>query len=211
MSRDTKQVILDCAEELFAESGIAAVSLRKIISIAGVNLAAVHYHFGSKDELVRAVFSRRLEEVNAERLRALSALREKYAEEPIELRELLEAFLKAPLNLGRGKTGGRNFFRLIARAHAETSEVVNQILFSCLQEVIQEFLKELCKTLPELSMHEAAFRLAFVAGAMVQAVLMPLKEQFEKNVVGQSLPDDQVLDMLVDFATGGMSSKRGAA
>ena len=60
MASGTKEQILDVAERMFAESGVHGVSLRAIIAEAGVNLAAVHYHFGSKDALVEAVFERRV-------------------------------------------------------------------------------------------------------------------------------------------------------
>src|SRR3954471_3227822 len=71
---ETKLRILDTAERLFAESGFAATSLRQIISEAGVNLAAVHYHFGSKDELLDAVVTRKAAPVNEERLALLDGL-----------------------------------------------------------------------------------------------------------------------------------------
>lgn len=57
---DTKSRILDTAEELFMEHGFEATSLRLITTAAGVNLAAVNYHFGSKEELFQAVLTRRL-------------------------------------------------------------------------------------------------------------------------------------------------------
>ena len=71
-STDTKDRILDSAEGLFAKRGFASTSLRNVIAEAGVNLAAVHYHFGSKEELIRAVFARRFEPINRERLRLLT-------------------------------------------------------------------------------------------------------------------------------------------
>src|SRR5918996_5272493 len=69
---DTREALLDAAEALFSEHGIQASSLRMITHQAGANLAAVHYHFGSKEGLVRAVFSRRLKPLNEERLRLLA-------------------------------------------------------------------------------------------------------------------------------------------
>src|SRR4051812_50014156 len=64
---DTKEIILDTAERLFAERSYASVSLREITAEAGVNLAAVNYHFGSKDALLLAVFQRRAVDLNRER------------------------------------------------------------------------------------------------------------------------------------------------
>lgn len=71
---DTRERILDAAERLFMESGYEGTSMRMITGEAGVNLAAVNYHFGSKEALLREVFRRRLNWLNTERLRALDLL-----------------------------------------------------------------------------------------------------------------------------------------
>ncbi len=68
---DTKQRILDTAERLFADRGFAGTSLRAITREADVNQAAVHYHYGSKDELLKAVLNRLIVPMNEERLRLL--------------------------------------------------------------------------------------------------------------------------------------------
>src|SRR3954471_13629244 len=70
----TKSRILDAAEQLFMEHGFEATSLRQLTSAAGVNLAAVNYHFGSKEELFQAVLTRRLDPMNQERIELLEAL-----------------------------------------------------------------------------------------------------------------------------------------
>src|SRR5262252_5809342 len=70
----TKDRILDAAEALFMEHGFEATSLRSITAAAGVNLAAVNYHFGSKEELFQAVLTRRLDPMNQERIELLEAL-----------------------------------------------------------------------------------------------------------------------------------------
>ena len=70
----TKDRILDAAEALFMEHGFEATSLRAITAAAGVNLAAVNYHFGSKEELFQAVLTRRLDPMNQERVDLLTAL-----------------------------------------------------------------------------------------------------------------------------------------
>jgi len=60
---ETREKILDAAEALFAEHGFEGASMRMITARAGVNLAAVNYHFGSKENLLREIFRRRLGEI----------------------------------------------------------------------------------------------------------------------------------------------------
>ena len=69
---DTKTRLLDAAERLFSDRGFEAVSHRDIAVAAAVNLAAVNYHFGSKDRFIRAVIKRRVDSINARRLAALA-------------------------------------------------------------------------------------------------------------------------------------------
>src|SRR5213079_1237509 len=73
-SADTKTRILDVGEQLFMEHGFEATSLRQLTAAAGVNLAAVNYHFGSKEELFQAVLTRRLDQMNQERIERLGRL-----------------------------------------------------------------------------------------------------------------------------------------
>src|SRR5215470_7799735 len=98
----TRESLMDAAESLFAERGIQAASLRAITEQAGANLAAVHYHFGSKQGLVRAVFSRRLNPLNAERLRRLTQIEEAGG----GLEEVLHAFLVPALDMARDASHG---------------------------------------------------------------------------------------------------------
>ena len=90
----TKQRILDVAERLFAERGFSGTSLRTIIGEAGVNLAAVHYHFHSKDALLEAVILRRLEPVNRERLAMLEACEHAARGGPPAVEDILRAFIE---------------------------------------------------------------------------------------------------------------------
>src|SRR3954465_15455194 len=89
---DTKQRILDAAERLIGEQGYAATSLRQIINKAGVNIAAVHYHFGSKEELLDAVVLRKAGPVNEARLAALRRVEEEAGEGPLDVERVLDSF-----------------------------------------------------------------------------------------------------------------------
>ena len=105
--KDTKTEILNAAEDLFAARGPNAVSLRQIISRAKVNLAAIHYHFGSKESLLQAVLSRRLVPLNAERLTLLEIFERESGGRAIPLPKILEALVGPALRLSRDpKKGG---------------------------------------------------------------------------------------------------------
>ena len=69
----TRAAILDAAERLYADRGFADVTLRDIVAAANVNLAAVNYHFGSKDELIAELFVSRSLATNRERLNELKS------------------------------------------------------------------------------------------------------------------------------------------
>src|SRR2546426_8998176 len=71
---ETRTRILDAAEELFMQHGIEGASMRMLTAKAGVNLAAVNYHFGSKHALIEAVFRRRLDPMNVARIAAPAKL-----------------------------------------------------------------------------------------------------------------------------------------
>src|SRR3954467_10014414 len=91
MSSDrTRSAILAAAERLYADRGFGDVTLRDIVAEANVNLAAVNYHFGSKDELIAELFVTRSLATNRERLNELKA-----AEEAGGGRARIDAILRA--------------------------------------------------------------------------------------------------------------------
>src|SRR5437868_10883477 len=107
---DTKQRILDVAEQLFADNGFAGTSLRRIIAAAEVNLAAVHYHFRSKESLLEAVLMRRMVPLNDERLALLNQLEQEARGEGADLEEILVAFIGPPMRLILNPSGGGKVF-----------------------------------------------------------------------------------------------------
>ena len=89
---DTKTRLLDAAERLFSDRGFEAVTHRDIAVAAAVNLAAVNYHFGSKDRFIRAVIKRRVDSINARRLAALARAERQEGNAPVPTDKILEAF-----------------------------------------------------------------------------------------------------------------------
>lgn len=166
----TKERILDAAEELFAEHGYAATSLRDISAKAGVNLAAINYHFRSKEGLLEAVIDRRLEPVNRKRLEMLEAC-EAAGLGPYSVEALLEAFI-APALRAAGPGGlSAALPRLLGRIHAEPGGVAGAILHQRLHPVASRFLAAFQRALPGLPETELLWRLHFVIGTLVHTLM----------------------------------------
>src|SRR2546421_11243442 len=120
---ETRTRILDVAEELFMQHGFEGASMRMLTAKAGVNLAAVNYHFGSKHALIEAVFRRRLDPMNAARIAALAELES--GSRPAEAEAIIRAFITPGLRLLEdAKGGGRNFARLLGRTYTEPSKAL---------------------------------------------------------------------------------------
>src|SRR5690606_19380066 len=139
--------ILAAAEELFAQHGFAGTSLRQVTSQAAVNIAAVNYHFGSKENLINEVFRRRMDVMTADRLQQLEAA---LRDHPGQLEPILAAFIDPALALAQDRNGGAAFVRLIARAYAEHNESLRRFLSDHYGHVLREFGKALSGLLPGL-------------------------------------------------------------
>ncbi|HHL72341.1 MAG TPA: TetR/AcrR family transcriptional regulator, partial [Bacteroidetes bacterium] len=149
--KDTKTRILNAAEKLFSEQGIGATSLRSITAEAGVNLASIHYHFGSRENLILRVFERRLGPINAERLNLLNEFGQRAGNSAIPLEKIIEAFIRPPLFCEDAIDDlPASFVQLIGRMHSEPKET-QHLLMSLFGDVITSFIAELKKALPEQS------------------------------------------------------------
>ncbi|HWQ52471.1 MAG TPA: TetR/AcrR family transcriptional regulator [Bryobacteraceae bacterium] len=189
---DTKEKILDAAERIFSEHGYAAASLRAMIADAGVNLAAVHYHFGSKEKLLIEVVRRRVGPINDERLRLLDDCERAAAGGPPELEKVLEAFL-APTMVVFRHPQGPVFVRLMGRMYVDS--VLGNLVRNVFSDVVERFTAALHRALPELPRDELLWRMFLGAGVMGQAML-----------AGREAPgfsEDATLDRLVTFLSAG--------
>jgi AcrR family transcriptional regulator len=163
----TKERILDTAEALFMEHGFEATGLRQITTAAGVNLAAVHYHFGSKEELFQAVLTRRLDPMNQERVELLDDLERDAGGKPLTCEAIIGAMFIPALKLARDRQrGGTNFLRLLGRAYADPAPFIRQFLSREYATMIRRFKMAFGRTLPQLPAKELSWRLHFLMGAM---------------------------------------------
>jgi len=168
---DTRERILDAAEALFVEHGFEATSMRLITSRAGVNLASINYHFGSKEALIQDVFRRRLTWLNEERLRALERFEKEAKGEPLKPHQIVEAFFGVSLRMAADtEHGGHTFMRLLGRTYTEPTAFVRQFLADEYAAVVPRFKQALFRSLPDVPPEEILWRFHFMLGAMSYAI-----------------------------------------
>ena len=197
---DTKQRILDSAERLFAEFGFDSTSLRSIIADAQVNLAAIHYHYHSKEALLDAVISRRLEPINRQRLELLDACELAAGDKPAALEAVIEAFLAPALRVALDRDG-TSFARLMGRIFTEKSLVPR--MKQHMGEMLRRFVQAFQKAAPELPLAEVFWRLQFMGGAMALTLLRGKDLEALSDGLCDTSDVEATLQRLVDFAAAG--------
>lgn len=171
MQDDTRARILQAAETLFANDGFANTSLRAITARAGVNLAAVNYHFGSKEALIQEIFKRRLDALNQERMQRLRQLEQRAAEARTSatVEDILHAYLAPTLKTG-GDPGEARFMRLLGRTHLGASKSLREFVQSLYGEVLDRYVIALSRALPHLDRVELYWRLHFLTGTVAYSL-----------------------------------------
>jgi AcrR family transcriptional regulator len=205
--KQTRERILACAERLFSERGFDVTSLRTITAEAAVNLAAVNYHFGSKDELVREVLRRRLEPLNRERCAELRQHEAAAGPDGPSLEQILDAFVGPALRLSKDPArGGRVFMRLFGYAMSKPDPELRDFIGSQFHEVASRFKAALQRALPALDEGEIFWRMMFMVGSMAHS--MAMSDQLHKISQGLCDPDDTegIARRLVPFLAAGFRS-----
>ncbi len=166
--KDTKQHILDVAEKLFAEHGLDAISLRQIIKQAGVNIAAIHYHFGSKDDLLLQLVARHLPQISARRLELLNQCAEAPDRPPL-LEQIVEAFVRPGMeSMSERQTPyGR---QLLAKISFQTGQLQNRLYLDAYYKTDVKFIEALHQALPDLPKETLYWRFSFILGMLIYTV-----------------------------------------
>jgi len=158
----TKAAVFAAAERLFALHGFQNVSVRDITAEAGVNLASVNYHFGSKDALLFEIFRRRTAELNRERARMLHEASDRHAGQP-PVRDILEALFAPPLRWGALNNDRRISVQFIIRARSEGTAEMREALAKDVSHLAR-FADALITAQPELPREDVYWRLHFCLG-----------------------------------------------
>lgn len=198
---DTKDRILDAAEKLFAEQGFAATSLRQITSLAGVNLAAVNYHFQSKDALIVAVMARKIGPINRRRLELLDACEAKGSP---RVEEILRCFFMPLFEAGEAGVDLASFPRLLARIYTESGDHVVEIFKATFQEVAARFREAFHRAMPGMDWQTVALAIHFSIGAVAHFLGAHRMLSVLAGGEGEQMPFRQIADHMIRFCAAGM-------
>ncbi|MEN8159630.1 MAG: TetR family transcriptional regulator [Myxococcota bacterium] len=195
---DTRQRILHAAEQLFRSRGPGSTSLRSITAAAGVNVAAVHYHFGGREALAREVFARTVAPVNEERLRRLDAL--EAAPDGPGVEAIVRALIEPVFAEARRDPSLRELSGVLLTEPEASGRALVEELFG---EVMRRFHAALARALPTLGPDEIADRIVFSIGSFAQVLAGRHPARPDGTRVA---PDPLSCDRLIAFLTAGLTA-----
>ncbi|HEV2363007.1 MAG TPA: TetR family transcriptional regulator [Caulobacteraceae bacterium] len=198
----TKAAVLTAAERLFALNGFQNVSVRDITAEAGVNLASVNYHFGSKDALLFEIFRRRTAELNRERARMLHEANARHDGRP-PVRAILKALFEPPLRWSTPESGRGVSVQFIIRARSEGTEAMRHALATDVSH-LRRFADALVAARPELPPEAVYWRLHFALGMLHNNRFVEFDRLHVLSDGATREGDtDQLLERMLDFAEAG--------
>ncbi len=200
---DTRERLLDVAERLFSEQGYEGTSGRQITIEAEANIAAIHYHFGGKKELLHAVLIRRQEPITRARLDRLEALQAN-PNRPPSVEEILGAFLEPALYRARHpENPTARISKLVSRLLIEKPKEVDSIVTAPFVGVLARFLDALEVAVPDISRKELFVRLSMVVGVLIHIATGMQEAPILPDFAPPPNDDEAVLRPVIAFLAAG--------
>jgi len=205
---DTKTRILNTAEQLFARDGFHNTSLRTLTDLANVNLAAVNYHFGSKENLLQSVIERRLiplNQVRQEKIEAVLAAAQQQGTTPSAI-DLLRAFIEPTLAFRGTDSGAKDFIALVGRALSEPDETVRNCFIQQILPLFKLLFTTLQQALPELPANILLARLQFTMGALSHVMCSSVRPLPQIPGFPEPLAGEELVEQLLTFVCTGLEA-----
>ena len=207
----TREALLNAAERLFSELGVEATSVRAITKAANANLGAINYHFGSKDQLVMEVFTRRLQPLNRERLARLDALEKAAGKRKLKLEEIIEALVRPAVEDREVQSEHETaFMQVICRCFQEPNPKLKAFVEEQFREIAKRFDAAVLRAIPDLPPEELYWRMKFFFGALHHGLEMWMR--FEKmphpnpDIQPAQLDREAFIQRITAFVAAGLSS-----
>ncbi|MGL5019165.1 MAG: TetR/AcrR family transcriptional regulator [Luteolibacter sp.] len=201
----SKRKLLDAAEQLFAEKGFEAVSVRDITQLAKTNVASVNYHFGSRENLLTMVMTRYMTPVNEERMARLDALERKWAGKSVPLEEIIDALVR-PLvgQVRKSELSERLFYKLMGRTFAQQGDGLPPQIEEQLRMVVQRFTRAFTKALPTVNADDLTWRVHFMVGGMIHMLTHQDILHRLSNGASGTPSMDAIVSRFIRFSAAGM-------
>lgn len=163
----TKERILGVAERMIASRGLQQFSIRDISGEAGVNLAAINYHFGSKERLIAEVLARRVTVLNEERMAQLDRLEAGPGGRAIGVEAIMEVIINTMLHTdARERTHSTLTTKMLSRFFLEPDEEIARMLKPHFQPFKERVVKLFAQTLPHLKRDDIEWRSQQIFGLL---------------------------------------------
>jgi AcrR family transcriptional regulator len=193
--------MIEAAERLIADRGIGNVSVRDITGAAGVNTAAVNYHFGTKEGLLEAIVQRHAERFGTRRSELLHGV----PDDELTLRIVMTALVVATAELAADTDhGGRLFLACKQRMRADPAAVA--LLERYFEPYTADFLRALTAVTPHLPRQVRVLRFALARDAVDRAFSTDDYPSWIERRMGDALTHDTYTEQVIDFVTAGLAA-----
>ncbi len=207
-SASTRDLLIDAAARLFAERGVDNVSIAEIVRAADQrNMSAVHYHFGSRDEVLRAVLERHIPELAARRSTLLEHARSRPAR---DARSAAEAIVRPVTEFAQGGWRQRAYLQIgseLAGAVDRLTPPVREVLKRTAGHEAWVLLRQRCPKIPsDLWITRQEICIVFIGRAAADRA-----RQLDHVGRARVLSDDRFVDNLVEMVLGAMKAPHRAS
>lgn len=207
----TKDRILDAAERLFADKGLDGSSLRDITTAASANLAAVNYHFGSKNGLIDAVFARHLGPMNAARIALLDRVESRAGASAPAIEAVLDAFIRPVVMHDLADPGGNDaFMRLMSRCLNEPPTHIDHVKHH-FDALMDRFHTAFSRALPDHSPSEIFWGLHFTIGIMHHTLHVLSRVNHLPHCPSEPADAQTVAEHLIVYTAAGMKAQHSCS
>ncbi len=201
----TRDRLVSAAEKLFAEKGFYDVSLRDITNTAEANVASVNYYFRSKEALADEVITLHITPVNEARVKELQILVEHHAPDPVPVRDLLNAFMKPMIERMHSSSLRNDLFgKIMGRCMGDKGQALPSQIELQMRDVLGFYIKELTRSLPQLTPDLVLYRLHFSFGAVAHTLLFSERLSNYSQVKVEVMNAEKTLNRVVDYCMGGL-------
>lgn len=206
-STDTKNRLLNATERLFASHGFAGVTMRGVADRAHTNIASAHYHYGSKEGMVMAMLKRRIEPINANRLKYLGDSRSLAGDRALRPREIFRALILPVCHeIAKSAATRENLAQLVARSFTEPARFIQKMHQRFFRELSENFVAELQRTYPKASPKDLYWNLHLVISSMLGTFAQHRRlGDFSKGICDENDVED-LSRRLIDFVSTGFEA-----